>query len=90
MQMRMEALRVFAVGILVGWVLGVVGKEVTGLPSCHFPAIFNFGDSNSDTGGMSAAFYPMVWPFGETFFHEAVGRASDGRLMVDFIGNLEV
>lgn len=85
MQMRMEALRVFAVGILVGWALGVVGKEVTGLPSCHFPAIFNFGDSNSDTGGMSAAFYPMVWPFGETFFHEAVGRASDGRLMVDFI-----
>ncbi|KAH1068034.1 hypothetical protein GLYMA_03G006100v4 [Glycine max] len=23
---------------------------------CNFPAIFNFGDSNSDTGGLSAAF----------------------------------
>lgn len=23
--------------------------------SCHFAAVFNFGDSNSDTGGMSAA-----------------------------------
>lgn len=22
--------------------------------SCHFAAVFNFGDSNSDTGGMSA------------------------------------
>ena len=72
------------------WVLGVGATEVIGLPSCHFPAIYNFGDSNSDTGGMSAAFYQMVWPFGESFFHEAAGRSSDGRLIVDFIGNLLV
>ena len=90
LKMRMEALTVFSVGILVWWVLGVGATEVIGLPSCHFPAIYNFGDSNSDTGGMSAAFYQMVWPFGESFFHEAAGRSSDGRLMVDFIGNLPV
>ena len=55
--------------------------------SCDFPAIFNFGDSNSDTGCMAAAFYPMASPCGETYFHEPAGRASDGRLIIDFIGN---
>jgi len=55
---------------------------------CDFPAIFNFGDSNSDTGCMAAAFYPEVSPYGETFFHEPVGRASDGRLITDFIGSI--
>ena len=85
LKMRREALRVFSVGILVCWVLGVGATEVIGLPSCHFPAIYNFGDSNSDTGRMSTAFYQLVWPFGESFFHEAAGRSSDRRLMVDFI-----
>lgn len=50
------------------------------------PVIFNFGDSNSDTGGFAAAhgvtFGP---PFGRAFFHEQNSRASDGRLMVDFL-----
>lgn len=82
MQMRMEALRLSTVWILLGWMLGVGATEL----SCRFPAMYNFGDSNSDTGGMSAAFYQMAWPFGETFFHEAIGRSSDGRLIVDFIG----
>lgn len=84
----MEVSTAFAVGILVGWVFGVEGEELVGLPACNFPAIYNFGDSNSDTGGMSAAFYQMISPFGETFFHMPAGRSSDGRLMVDFIGNL--
>ncbi|KAL9369643.1 hypothetical protein Peur_040842 [Populus x canadensis] len=26
--------------------------------NCEFPAIFNFGDSNSDTGGLAASFTP--------------------------------
>lgn len=26
---------------------------------CRFPAVFNFGDSNSDTGGFWAAFRPL-------------------------------
>uniref|UniRef100_A0A7N0VKE6 Uncharacterized protein n=1 Tax=Kalanchoe fedtschenkoi TaxID=63787 RepID=A0A7N0VKE6_KALFE len=52
---------------------------------CGFPAIYNFGDSNSDTGATSAAFFPRAWPSGETFFHEPAGRTCDGRLIIDFI-----
>ncbi|KAK2416285.1 GDSL esterase/lipase [Trifolium repens] len=52
---------------------------------CDFPAIFNFGDSNSDTGGLSAAFGQPGYPYGESFFHHPVGRYCDGRLIVDFI-----
>lgn len=53
---------------------------------CNFPAIFNFGDSNSDTGGWSAGFGRAGSPAGETYFHHPAGRYCDGRLIVDFIG----
>ncbi|KAI4368473.1 hypothetical protein MLD38_017028 [Melastoma candidum] len=53
--------------------------------SCHFPAIFNFGDSNSDTGGLSAAFGSVPPPNGMTYFRAPAGRYSDGRLVIDFI-----
>ncbi|XVF43892.1 hypothetical protein PTKIN_Ptkin02bG0077400 [Pterospermum kingtungense] len=52
---------------------------------CNFPAMFNFGDSNSDTGGLSAAFGQAPFPNGETYFHVPAGRFSDGRLIIDFI-----
>ncbi|KAJ1405337.1 SGNH hydrolase superfamily [Sesbania bispinosa] len=52
---------------------------------CSFPAIFNLGDSNSDTGGISAAFGQAPPPNGITFFHTPAGRFSDGRLIIDFI-----
>ncbi|KAM0913007.1 hypothetical protein ACQ4PT_012441 [Festuca glaucescens] len=52
---------------------------------CHFPAVFNFGDSNSDTGGLSAAFGAAPPPNGMTFFGSPAGRYCDGRLIVDFI-----
>ncbi|PWA62287.1 alpha-fucosidase 1 [Artemisia annua] len=52
---------------------------------CDFPAIFNFGDSNSDTGGLSAAFGQAGPPHGESFFHGPAGRYCDGRLVIDFI-----
>ncbi|XP_062097943.1 GDSL esterase/lipase ENOD8-like [Humulus lupulus] len=53
---------------------------------CDFPAIFNFGDSNSDTGGLAAGFPTALSPpYGETFFGEPAGRFSDGRLIIDFI-----
>ncbi|XP_027102022.1 GDSL esterase/lipase At5g14450 [Coffea arabica] len=55
--------------------------------SCDYPAIYNFGDSNSDTGGIAAAFFPMAAPCGETYFHRPAGRASDGRLIIDFIAD---
>ncbi|KAJ0980560.1 hypothetical protein J5N97_008815 [Dioscorea zingiberensis] len=48
--------------------------------------IFNFGDSNSDTGGLSAGlgiFIPL--PEGRTFFRRSTGRLCDGRLIIDFL-----
>ncbi|PQM37513.1 esterase-like [Prunus yedoensis var. nudiflora] len=55
------------------------------LEDCEFPAIFNFGDSNSDTGGLAASLSPPPPPYGETYFHMPVGRFSDGRLIIDFL-----
>ncbi|MED6111290.1 hypothetical protein PIB30_051144 [Stylosanthes scabra] len=52
---------------------------------CEFEGIFNFGDSNTDTGGFNAAFPAQVSPFGMTFFKKPVGRSSDGRLILDFL-----
>ncbi|KAF3447614.1 hypothetical protein FNV43_RR12801 [Rhamnella rubrinervis] len=48
---------------------------------CEFPA-----DSNSDTGGLTAAFPKAVSkPYGDTYFHEPVVRNSDGRFIIDVI-----
>lgn len=52
---------------------------------CGYEAIFNFGDSNSDTGGFWSAFPEAPPPNGMTYFKHPAGRASDGRLIVDFI-----
>lgn len=59
----------------------------SGHSECEFEAIFNFGDSNTDTGGFYAAFPAESRPFGMTYFGRPSGRASDGRLIVDFLGN---
>jgi GDSL-like Lipase/Acylhydrolase len=50
--------------------------------------LFNFGDSNSDTGGLMAGlgFY-LGPPAGRTFFNRTTGRFCDGRLYIDFICN---
>ncbi|CAN1765663.1 GDSL esterase/lipase At1g54790 [Linum perenne] len=51
-----------------------------------YPAVFNFGDSNSDTGGLVAGVaFPVGPPNGETYFHKPSGRFSDGRLVIDFL-----
>ncbi|KAF5450725.1 hypothetical protein F2P56_031052 [Juglans regia] len=52
---------------------------------CNFPAVFNFGDSNSDTGGLSATLIRATPPYGETYFRRPAGRFSDGRLTIDFM-----
>ncbi|KAL9234915.1 hypothetical protein vseg_009728 [Gypsophila vaccaria] len=50
------------------------------------PVIFNFGDSNSDTGGLSAGLgYLINPPNGRIFFGRSTGRLSDGRLIIDFL-----
>ncbi|BBN16543.1 hypothetical protein MPTK1_7g07250 [Marchantia polymorpha subsp. ruderalis] len=56
--------------------------------SC-IPALFNFGDSTSDTGGIHASFPSSTpaesLPYGETYFGKAGVRYSDGRLLIDFV-----
>ncbi|XP_022150806.1 GDSL esterase/lipase At1g54790-like isoform X2 [Momordica charantia] len=56
--------------------------------SIHFslPAVFNFGDSNSDTGCLvGAAFETIYPPYGHRFLGTPSGRYCDGRLIVDFL-----
>ncbi|KAK6288507.1 hypothetical protein POUND7_000048 [Theobroma cacao] len=50
------------------------------------PIIFNFGDSNSDTGGLASGLgFPINLPNGRSFFRRPTGRLSDGRLLIDFL-----
>jgi len=64
----------------------LVPNPVFSTNQCAFPAIFNFGDSNSDTGGLAASIIAPKPPYGDTYFHRPAGRFSDGRLIIDFIG----
>ncbi|XP_021743517.1 GDSL esterase/lipase At5g14450-like [Chenopodium quinoa] len=76
-----SCLFVLALGIVLNGVppLTPLSKE------CRIPAIYNFGDSNSDTGSNSAAFGREPYPNGITFFGRPAGRVCDGRLIIDFI-----
>lgn len=50
------------------------------------PVFFNFGDSNSDTGGYGALMgNNLVFPNDRTFFGRPTGRLCDGRLILDFL-----
>ncbi|KAJ7970745.1 GDSL esterase/lipase family [Quillaja saponaria] len=77
--------KLLVTGFLVLCVMGAEGVKPIASPPCVFPAIYNYGDSNSDTGGISATFAPIAGPYGEGFFHKPAGRESDGRLIIDFI-----
>ncbi|KAK7385193.1 hypothetical protein VNO78_30906 [Psophocarpus tetragonolobus] len=52
---------------------------------CRYPAIFSFGASNADTGGMAASLGPPKPPNGESYFHGPAGRFCDGRIILDFM-----
>lgn len=67
----------------------LVGRALPS-PGCEFPAVYNFGDSNSDTGTHSAAISQIPAPNGETSFKKPSERLSDGRLIVDVISNKEL
>ncbi|GJN38106.1 hypothetical protein PR202_gb27118 [Eleusine coracana subsp. coracana] len=79
---------------------GMPGSTVCEDPSafCHsiqsnYTSILSFGDSYTDTGNLailyggpaSADFLVSKPPYGMTFFGYPTGRASDGRLPIDFI-----
>ncbi|URD82432.1 lipid catabolic process [Musa troglodytarum] len=75
--------------ILLSVDLLLLSSVVTPSPGCY-SAIFNFGDSLTDTGnlafltgGKAPASRP---PYGETYFHRPTGRFTDGRIILDFIG----
>ncbi|CAK9169220.1 unnamed protein product [Ilex paraguariensis] len=73
-------------GILFFVLAGIEASQLGGgLRKCGFPAVYNFGDSNSDTGGLSAALDEVPPPNGETFFGKPSGRFCDGRLIIDLI-----
>ncbi|XP_058188101.1 GDSL esterase/lipase At5g14450-like isoform X1 [Rhododendron vialii] len=82
-----EGGKIWVFGVLVSLILMRVagGAEGTGLDPCNFPAVYNFGDSNSDTGAFSVAVSPTQLPDGQTFFGKPAGRGCDGRLIIDFI-----
>ncbi|XP_051201431.1 GDSL esterase/lipase At1g54790 [Lolium perenne] len=74
-----------AVALLLAAVL-CLGGVCRASSDFDYPAAFNFGDSNSDTGGrIAAGFEPMLPPYGSTFFGGPAGRFSDGRLILDFL-----
>ena len=55
----------------------------------RFEAIYQFGDSISDTGNIireNVHDKCGKLPYGQTFFHHPTGRCSDGLLMIDFFG----
>ncbi|TXG55872.1 hypothetical protein EZV62_017185 [Acer yangbiense] len=81
-ELKRSLIAVVTVSVLV-----VSLKSSSSSTSCHFPAVYNFGDSNSDTGCVSAAFGRVPPPNGETFFGRPSGRYSDGRLIIDFIAD---
>ncbi|EOA30820.1 hypothetical protein CARUB_v10013963mg [Capsella rubella] len=55
--------------------------------SHHFPAVFNFGDSNSDTGELSSGLGFLPQPsYEEAYFKTPYyGRFCNGRLILDFL-----
>ena len=59
------------------------------LEVCMFDAIYQLGDSISDTGNFihedPASPFARL-PYGETFFNNATGRCSNGLLMIDYFG----
>ncbi|KAL0538159.1 hypothetical protein IC582_027161 [Cucumis melo] len=77
----------FYIFLLVLLTVTALSAAATTQSKCKFEAIFNFGDSNSDTGGFWAVFPAQHGPNGMTFFKKPTGRATDGRLILDFLAN---
>ncbi|KAJ0038214.1 hypothetical protein Pint_22858 [Pistacia integerrima] len=71
--------------VVTGSVVLIVSFVISSSSACSFPAIYNFGDSNSDTGADSVTFGRLPYPNGKTYFGMPSGRTCDGRLIIDFM-----
>ncbi|XP_044460176.1 GDSL esterase/lipase At1g28600-like [Triticum aestivum] len=75
------------------FVLACLRGAYSGGGRSRFTSIISFGDSYADTGNLvmwPEPFFPGPLPFenlpyGQTFFGYPTGRATDGRLVLDFI-----
>lgn len=71
------------------FVLSSLCMEVVNSVDWNFPAVFNLGDSNSDTGELTVGLgFQLAPPNGQNFFKTPSGRACDGRLIVDFLSKV--
>ncbi|CAO2178982.1 unnamed protein product [Urochloa humidicola] len=78
--------------LLFPMVVAAAALAGTAPASACYTRLFSFGDSLADTGN-----YRFVCgddsdpvlrlPYGETFFHRATGRFSNGRIVLDFIAD---
>ncbi|XP_047342189.1 GDSL esterase/lipase At1g09390-like [Impatiens glandulifera] len=75
-----------AAAVMVFLLSSILLLQVLSQSRCTIPpVIFNFGDSNSDTGGLVAGLgFPVNLPNGRNFFASSTGRFCDGRLIIDF------
>lgn len=80
-------LAIWAFGVVLLLLVGGENGGVFGSGNCGFPALFNFGDSNSDTGAASAASGEKLLPFGVTIGKKSK-RITDGRVIIDFLGKV--
>ncbi|XVF41728.1 hypothetical protein PTKIN_Ptkin01aG0303200 [Pterospermum kingtungense] len=77
----------FSISLFLTLLLACFPQPVASYSQCKkHPIIFNFGDSNSDTGGLASGLgFPVNPPNGRSFFRRSTGRLSDGRLLIDFL-----
>jgi hypothetical protein len=70
---------------------GTADAAKAGKAKGKYRALFNFGDSLADAGNLIANGVPEILatarlPYGQTYFGKPTGRCSDGRLVIDHLG----
>ena len=86
---------IFSIVVIFGLIFSVSAvRNIFGY--CHFNEIYQLGDSMSDVGNLIRE-YPVgastnfaKLSYGQTFFEEATGRCSNGLLMIDYIGKINI
>ncbi|VAH27201.1 unnamed protein product [Triticum turgidum subsp. durum] len=79
--------------LLLLFILAYFRGAYSSVSQSRFTSIISFGDSFADTGNLVMWADPVLpgpqplknLPYGETFFGRPTGRATDGRLVLDFI-----